>query len=387
MRTEARDASPRVFRIAIYVGTDLGYTRRIIQGVAAACIERGLLSRLIDPRYMPLPDPRQWGADGVISTIYDEESTRAALSWGIPVINVSSRLRESTFPSVWPDNRRIGEIAARHFLYQKARTFVCKVLGAARFVDERLEGFQKAIQGSGHRVEVLPDKPLSDPQVIAFLKHARKPVGFFALADSQAYSLLEALAESGLAVPGDVQVIGVDNDELLCLMTNPRLSSVDCNFETIGGTAVKLLHEWLLTGQRPPEETRIPPAGLVLRQSSNLISTNDGLVNEALQLIRAGSPSRPTVKQLINRLATSRRRLELRFHEELGSTPAKEILRVQIESACQLLIDTELPLLRVAESSGLGSERQMRKVFRRTLGITPSEYREQFRQRLGRKHV
>ena len=383
MRTTTPNGAPHAFRIAIYADTGSGYTRKIIQGSAQACVEHGMSSKFIDTTY-GWPDPNRWKIDGAIATIVDDKTASAVRNWGIPVINVSSRLLQCEFPSAFPDNRRVGEIAAQHFLYQKSRTFVTRYMFPARFVEERIEGFQNAIEGAGHSVHVFRDVSADGAEMLAFLKQARKPVGFFVLADSQAYSLMEPLADAGLVVPRDVQLIGVDNDELLCLMTNPRLSSVDANFEIVGETAVKLLRQWLLTGKRPPDETRIPPRGLVIRQSSNLVGTKDELVNQALQLIRAEAQAGISVKQLSSQLTTSRRRLELRFHEALDSTPAKEILRVQVEHACQLLVDTELPLHRVAEASGLGTERQMRKAFRRTLHMTPSGYREQFRPRMGR---
>ena len=85
--------------------------------------------------------------------------------------------------------------------------------------------------------------------------------------DDRGREVLEACRASGLQVPEDVAVVGVDNDELLCELADPPLSSVALNAEA-GGYRVAALLDRLMrahAGGRRPSETAPAARGTAAR--------------------------------------------------------------------------------------------------------------------------
>ena len=79
----------------------------------------------------------------------------------------------------------------------------------------------------------------------AWLKTLPKPIGLMAANDKRARHVLEACHTYGLKVPEEVAVIGVDNDEVLCELSSPQLSSVEQDAKRIGYEAIALLDRFV----------------------------------------------------------------------------------------------------------------------------------------------
>src|SRR6202042_2398690 len=82
-----------------------------------------------------------------------------------------------------------------------------------------------------------------------WLESLPKPVGILAANDSRAHHILEACRAFGLRVPEEVAVIGVNNDELLCQLSNPALTSIEHGTKRMGYEAAALL-ERLMSGKK-----------------------------------------------------------------------------------------------------------------------------------------
>ena len=81
------------------------------------------------------------------------------------------------------------------------------------------------------------------------------------------------------------------------------------------------------------------------------------------------------VCDVANHLQLSRRGLELRFQKVLGRTIYAEIQRIRLERVKRLLMESELPIAKIAFIAGFGSPRYMGQVFKQQLGMTPAKYR------------
>jgi AraC-like DNA-binding protein len=82
-----------------------------------------------------------------------------------------------------------------------------------------------------------------------------------------------------------------------------------------------------------------------------------------------------TMKQLARVAGLSESRFKHRFREEVGTTPADYQLRHKIDRACQMLIQDNTTILDTALSLGFSSSQYFATVFRRYVGVTPTEYR------------
>jgi transcriptional regulator GlxA family with amidase domain len=82
--------------------------------------------------------------------------------------------------------------------------------------------------------------------------------------------------------------------------------------------------------------------------------------------------------RLAQRAGMSERSFGRRYRELTGITPVRAVERLRVEAARHLLIETKLPMKRVASRCGFGTEETMRRAFLRTQGVGPKEYRDRF---------
>jgi transcriptional regulator GlxA family with amidase domain len=84
------------------------------------------------------------------------------------------------------------------------------------------------------------------------------------------------------------------------------------------------------------------------------------------------------VEAMAARASMSPRHFARAFRAETGLTPARYVERVRLEAARRRLEDTAQPLSSVAATCGFGTGETMRRVFIRSLGVGPAEYRRRF---------
>lgn len=205
--------------------------------------------------------------------------------------------------------------------------------------------------------------------------------GVFTCNDIIAFQTAEACRLSELRVPEDVAIVGADNDDVLCELARPALSSVAVASKAVGYQAAAMLDR-LLDGAPPPPPLLLPPLGVVTRQSSDLICLPDPPVAAAVCFIREHSHMHLCVEDVLRDVPVSRRSLERRFRKFLGHGLGEEIRRVHVQRAKELLANTGLPMAEVACQSGFSDGQQFSRVFHEETDLTPSAYRRQFQGQL-----
>jgi LacI family transcriptional regulator len=190
---------------------------------------------------------------------------------------------------------------------------------------------------------------------------------------------LEACSRAAAAVPEQVAVIGADNDELICAVSNPPLSSVIINDPQRGYEAASLLDK-LMSGKRVPREpVWIEPAGVVGRASTDILAIADELVASALQFIRNHACDGIGVDEVVDQVPLSRSMLERRFRKHAGRSINDQIIHVRLNRAIELLCATDLELKAIAPRAGFRDASYMGAVFRAKLGRSPGSYRDGWR--------
>src|SRR3954447_13908646 len=149
-----------------------------------------------------------------------------------------------------------------------------------------------------------------------------RPVGVMGAYDIRARHVLDACRRVGLPVPDQVAVVGVDNDEFLCSLTDPPLSSVAPDTRRTGYEAAALLDR-LMSGRerRRGQAIFVEPLGVVTRRSTDVLAVGDGDISAAVQFIREHACEGIAVKDVLAEVPLSRRVLEDRFRKLLGRTP------------------------------------------------------------------
>jgi LacI family transcriptional regulator len=201
------------------------------------------------------------------------------------------------------------------------------------------------------------------------------PVGVMAANDSRGRHVLEACRAYHLKVPDDIAVIGVDNDELLCRLSTPPLSSIEQGARKLGYAAAVLLDE-MMDGRKPRQRHFvIDPTGIVTRHSTDVLAIDDPKVRHAMAFIREHACDGIKVPHVVAAGSISRSGLETRFTSVLGCTIRTAIRRNQLEAARRLILETEMPLKQVAVETGFKSVQHMTSTFTEIVGQTPAKYR------------
>jgi LacI family transcriptional regulator len=208
-------------------------------------------------------------------------------------------------------------------------------------------------------------------------------VGLFACQDICAAFASEVCRTAGLRVPDDVAILGVDDDDLLCELARPPLSSIRVPSERIGYDASAQLDRLLRGAEPPPDPVRLAPLGVTTRRSSDILATTDPDVRAALAFIRSRPHVPIDVSDVVREATVCRRVLERRFRQEIGRSLGAEIRRTRLERAKQLLTDTHYSVEDIAHLSGCHTVKQLWLLFRRHLGQTPREYRATYRLQPG----
>jgi LacI family transcriptional regulator len=179
-----------------------------------------------------------------------------------------------------------------------------------------------------------------------------------------------------ISVPGEVAVIGVDNDHLNCELSFLSLTSIEQGTHEIGRRAGEILN-LLLQGQPPPViRTVVPPTGVVSRASTDTLATDDPDAARTMRLISEHACHGLTPQQICREVGRSRSGLEERFKASFGRTLARAILDARLARAHELVAQSSLPLKEVADRSGFRSVQHMTTLFRQFHGRTPAAIRK-----------
>jgi LacI family transcriptional regulator len=345
------------------------------------------LGTFLRPTYIPdRKAMRGFGAVGVVASVTSEAIWRQVRALKLPVVNVSTWLSELPVASVCPDNAAIGRLAAEYFLGRGFRHvgFYASSYGH-EYAKARGGAFAETLTESGvEAIEIEPAGYSDDwrrevQRLARWLAKAPKPMAVFCATDEDGRHFAEVCRRGELRVPEEVAVLGVDNDEMLCEICSPPLSSIDTQAERIGYEAGAMLMR-LLEGDADSDSVlRIPPAGVVERRSSDALAVADADVAAALHYIREHAAEPVRVHDVVAESQLSRRTLERRFTKAVGHSPADEIRIQHLERAKYLLAFTDWSLTRVAYGSGFRSFRHLAEVFRRELDCSPTAWRKQRR--------
>ncbi len=393
-RTPACAAAPPL--VAVILDAARPYDRLIIGGIAQYAREHGCWSLYVeeDP-LQKLPDLGRWHGRGLIANFDDRRVVAAIGGLRIPVVGVGGGYgwydAASGIPYVYTDNQAIGRLGAEHLRACGFESLAfCGYPRSATggWSAERAAAFRAAAEGARRGCRVFTGR-IGTPrrweemqtELQAWLRGLPRPVGLMACNDVRARHVLEACRSLGLRVPHDVAVIGVDNDEMVCELTDPPLSSVDQSARRIGYEAAALLDR--LMQRKPPTANRVvvPPIGVVARASTDTLATNDAEVVRTLQALKAAPGRRPRIADLATAAGISRSSLEQRFRAAVGRTIHEEHVRLRVAATRKLIVETTLPLKAVAVRTGFPSLQYMTTFVRRHTGLTPARLRAVERSR------
>lgn len=377
-------SAPRLFHVAMLAPREQGYFRDLALGVSDIAASRGWVLTVIHPYGCPwlVKELRDAEYDAIIFTESTWDLVPPEIKRGRVLVATDNDLTQHGVPSVVFDNRKVGALAAQHFIERGYRSFGTFGARKHHWCVQRIMGFGEQVEAAGGVLSHLemPDEGLVPAGVIPWLLDLPKPAAVFVGCDDWGAALASFCRKAGIQVPEQVALVGVDDDEFVCQISVPALSSVALPLRRLGSEAA-LIVDRLLQGRPLPERrVLLEPAGVVARRSSDMVAVEDPDVAAALAFIHRHADKPLSVMELLREVPASQSRLERGFRRLVGRTMVEEIRRVHVEQARRLLATTELPTHEIAERSGFPSATKLGMAFRRETGLTPTQYRLQFRQ-------
>ena len=386
--------TPKIKRprqVGLLVESSRSYGRGLLRGIARFAQTRSHWSLLHQEMTIEvfLPD---WMIESTLSGVIgrlDNRTIDSIRPLGVPCVDVRCSESFPGVPQVETDDRKVARLAFEHLWERGFRRFAFCGFQGAHYSETRLDSFRELVDQTGCPLTVyetpgpkkatlssLEEAGMFDLKAMpTWLASLEPPTGLFVCNDIRGQQVLNVCRGLDLNVPDDLGVIGVDDDDAICPLSDPPLSSVRPDAEQVGYRAAEILNAMMNGDPVPQDIEYIPPISVVQRLSTQVIAIEDREVARVCRFIREYACDGIDVNDVATFTTLSRRQLERRFRRELKRTPHDEITNVQVAKVKQLLQETDLTLEEIAPLAGYSHKERLSAVFKRECGETPGTYR------------
>jgi len=321
--------------------------------------------------------------DGIVAFAPNAAQVEAAIPPNFPSVILPVDQTIQGRCSIVEESGVVGKMAAEHFLERGFKQFAFCGFDHMYWSRVRQEGFVRYLAEAGFSVDVynFPIQASRRPWEVEhgtmtdWLKSLPKPVGLMACNDDMAQQIIEANKLVGANIPDEIALLGVDNDEMICELNHPPLSSIEMNFEKVGFESALQLDRQMRGEKVSQQEIYSSPSHIHARQSTDILAVEDPVVAAAIRFIRDRVSEVVSVQDVVAGISTSRRLLERRFRQAIGLSIYQEIQRVHTERARRMLTDTNWHLSDIACRCGFSNQVHFCVAFKRQTNLTPEQYR------------
>ena len=392
--TSPTNDSRQLPRVALLIESSRNYGRGILRGIAKYSHLHGPWSCFTAERelHSSIPDwLKHWKGHGIIARIEDRRSAKALLRLGHPVVDVLGNARFKGIPTFDTEAHAVARLVADFFLQAGFRHFAFCGYQSIPFSDRRAAAFADCLAEHGYKVRIFSPPPSfrqpshiqaierrgldREKAIAAWLRKQPHPLALFACNDVCGQQVLNACREHRIKVPDEVAVMGVDNDDVLCSLCEPPLSSVEPDTERLGAEAAALLDALMAGNHAKNDYVQIPPLRVVERASTDVVAIEDPITVQAVRFIRDRVGEGIGVKDVLAYTGRSRTDLEQRFRRWVKTSVRVEIIRRRLDQVCSLLQQTDLSLEEIGRRTGFSNTANLCRLFQKRLGQTPSQYR------------
>jgi len=382
-----------MIKILLLVDYSSEFSRRLLKGLIQYSKEHGpwILYRL--PTYYKtlhgkegvVKWAKEWEADAIIAR-WDHEGTSLLKTLNIPVILQNYETRSEYFSNLTGDYLGTGAMAARFFINRRFKNFAFYGNKGMVWSRERAEGFRKEVEKIGGNYYYFESDNLnvdqwsrSYIQLDDWLSSLPKPVGLLACDDNFALQVSEICKINGIQIPDEVALLGVDNDELICNLSDPPISSIVLDVEKGGYEVGRLIDRYIKKAKKDPFNIVIKPTRFELRASTEKYDISNEYISKVVNYIDDNLISDINIEELVQMTPFSRRYLEVKFKKEMNVSIYQFILQSRIENLSNLLLTTNRSLFDLALESGFNDSKNISRLFKRIKGCTPTKYRQKFK--------
>lgn len=380
-------------KILLLTDFSSGYSRNLLKGIVRYSKEVGNWSFQRMPLYYRMlygengvvEWAKKWQADAIIAQLSDV-NIELLNDLNIPIIVQNYRDRNKAVSNLTGDYFNTGVMAAKFFLNRGYRNFAFYGFKGAIWSRERADGYSHEIEKQEYKLAIL-ENDNKDREEWSYnhtvlgnwLQSLPKPVALFACDDHFALQISETCNVYNINVPDDIAILGVDNDDLLCNISDPPLSSIVLDVENGGYNAGKLLHQLITKEITEPFNIVVNPLIIERRKSTEKYAVSDKNIRTILNYIEKNYANHLSVEELVKQVPLSRRVLEKKFKEETGESLYQYIQNYRIDQFTRLLITTDYSLFEAALQSGFENYKNVSRVFRKYKSLSPAEYRKRYK--------
>ena len=329
---------------------------------------------------------KTWHADAIIGRFDNDDNVELFRENGIIALAQDYKSRFSNIPNITGDYRKTGRMAAEFFLSKGFQNFAFYGYRDTVWSQERCEGFYECIaaQGFGNNFYSYQDQSLDDlwfyeaPPLLNWLKSLPQPTALMACDDNQGNRITEICKVNNIRVPDKIAILGVDNDEIICNLSDPPLSSISQNIVRGGFEAAALIEHLLNDEEATYQDVVLQPVNIINRLSTDFYSTTDAHIQTALKYIHQNIAADITVSDIVKQVPLSRRLLEIRFKQVTQQSIHKYIFNLRMERFAQLLLASDAPIADVAEQVGINNLKNLSRQFKALKKVSPNEYRKEY---------
>jgi len=379
----------QIRQVAVLVETEDSWGCSVIRGIADYSQNHGHWYLLIDPRdheqRSTLPD--LWAGHGIIARIGSRAQIEQIRERAVPTVNVDTVFEKlSGVYDVVTDDIERSRLAFAHLRDRGFEEFAYFAPPSRKYSTTRGSEFMTLVKEAGFRCsEYKPGYRIGrkigwqeqQRRVSRWLSLLPKPIAVLTVDAASGRQLAEICYASEIRVPDEVAILAGDTDDLMCEVCTPPLSSVAVAGRRIGYEAAVLLDK-LISGEIPTkQQNKIPPQGVISRQSTDILAIDDPMIVRALRFIQTHAFQDIVVQDILHEVPISRRSLEIQFRRYLGRSPAEEIRRVRLEKGLELLARSDLAISEIATACGFTNGTRFGVAFRKRFQQTPLAYRKQ----------
>lgn len=378
-------------KVFVHLESRRGYGRELLKGIYEYNNRANQWEIIFEPAYYLQSGAIQnntkiikaFKPDGCI--LEYQENIAELVKSGIPVVQTTSIKRSRSVPYLKGNYEMDGKMAFDHFISLGFRNLGFFGVDFINFSKCRYDSFKRCTDQTGMRLyshSVSSNKTnlryLSNfRRIVPWLKSLPKPIGILACNDDFGQTLINACSIAGLKVPFEVAVLGVDNDELLCNLCVPNLSSISRNIRQASSEICRVL-ERMMNGEKLGGEcVMTDPLEVITRQSTDTIACEDPEVVKAMIFIRENIHRPITVEDVVKATAISRRSLYSRFEAVTGSSVSQAIQQRKLQKFKTLLKEKNVSIKEAAYQIGFEEVAHVSRWFASLEYVSPSQWKLQ----------
>lgn len=383
-----------MIKVLVLIDSATEFSRRFLTGLIRYANENGswIFYRL--PSYYKA----LYGENGIVERIKEWKIDAVIAQWeyegvdfldqlDIPVFLQSYKNISGQFSKISGDYIGAGVMAAQFFAKRHFKNFA--FYGNKNFFwsKARAEGYRREVErikGNYYyfESEILDSMQWSRSHIELdnWLQALPKPVALLACDDNFALQVSEMCKVNNINIPDELSLLGVDNDELICNLSHPSISSIVTDDENGGYQTGRMLQKLIISKDNIPFNINIDPVRIEQRQSTEKYNISDNYIRTIINYINENIRLNISVDDLTTLVPLSRRNLEKKFKEATGIPVYQFILDKKLDLISTELLTTDKDLMDIAIGIGFNDVRNVYRIFKKNTGYTPISFRKKFSQ-------